>query len=274
MNHFSKGTSWNESEAYRDAISLRRGRRLTTWGECNVAPSYHTDTCFTSDGKHLVFGSQRGGLFAVCKAEVATGDITALIDPIPAEGLYSDEMTFASEARWVLYNTHTAIAAVNIDTLEERVVRNVDPAAERVSIPGITADGKRVAYTVFPVPPPAIVASGDTPAEYRYFTENRNMWIRLMETDLNGAPERLLYEAKECCCGHVQYAPGNSDLLLMDKGYAPLFDWGSDGVRNRVHVFDRKTGQTRSLAPRCGKPFQVHSTWSFDGSRVVYHGRL
>ena len=53
-----------------------------------------------------------------------------------------------------------------------------------------------------------------------------------------------------------------------------MFDWGSDGVRNRVHVFDRKTGQTRPLIPRCGKPFQVHSTWSFDGSRVVYHGWL
>ena len=274
MSSFVKGATWNESETYRDAVSLRRGRRLTTRGQINVTPSYHTDNCFTADGRGLVFLSQRDGLCAVCKADVATGDLTVLTEPVPAAGQHMDEMSFASEAGWVLYNTRTAVAAVQVDTLEERVVRTVDPAVERVSIPGITADGCRVAYTVFPAPPAELADAADPRPEYQYFTEHRSMWIRLVETDLAGAPERLLYEEKECCCGHVQYAPGNSDLLLMDKGYAPLFDWGSDGVRNRVHVFDRRIGATRSLPPRCGKPFQVHSTWSFDGRRVLYHGWL
>jgi len=271
---FNKGASWNESESYRDPVSLRHGRRLTTAGEINMTPSYHTDSCFTADGKYLVFATVRAGLFAVCKSEISTGDLTVLTDPVPAESVYADEMSFAAEAGWVLYNSRQAICAVQLDTLEERVVRRVDPATERISIPGITADGRRVAYTVFPATPPEIAAGGDTLAEYRYFTEQRNMEIRLVETDLTGSPEQLLYAEKECCCGHVQYAPGNPDLLLMDKGYAPLFDWGSDGVRNRVHVFERRSGQTRSLPPRCGKPFQVHSTWSFDGRRVLYHGWL
>ena len=273
-SEFRKGASWNESETYRDAVSLRRGRRLTTRGEQNVTPSYHTDSCFTADGRFLVFGSCRGGLFAVCKAEVATGVITVLTEPIAAARLYPDEVSFAAEAGWVLYNTRSALAAVQIDTLEERSLRAVDSAVERLSIAGITADGSRIAYTVFPVPPPEIAASGDTLAEYRYFTETAGMWIRLCETDLAGTPERLLYSERECCCGHVQYAPGNSDSILMDKGYAPLFDWGSDGVRNRVHVFERSTGRTRPFVPRCGKPFQVHSTWSFDGRRILYHGWL
>src|ERR1039458_8480583 len=81
---FSKGATWNESEVYRDAVSLRRGRRLTTRGEFNVTPSYHTDTCFTADARALVFGSQRDGRFAVCKTDVVTGDITVLTEPIPA----------------------------------------------------------------------------------------------------------------------------------------------------------------------------------------------
>ena len=271
---FRKGVTWNESESYRDAVSLRRGRRLTTRGQYNLTPSYHTDNCFTADGRRLVFLSRRGGLAAVCCADVTTGDLTVLTDPLPAADVYMDEASFAAEAGWVLYNTKRAALAVHIDTLRERVVRRVDPTTERLSIPGITADGRSVAYTVFPATPPTVAATGNPLDEYRYFTENRSMRIRLMETDLDGSPERLLYEENECCCGHVQYAPANRDLLLMDKGYAPLFDWGSDGVRNRVHVFERGSGLTRPLPPRCGKPFQVHSTWSFDGRRVVYHGWL
>ncbi|MBZ0304204.1 MAG: hypothetical protein K8J31_31000, partial [Anaerolineae bacterium] len=76
-----KGETWNESETYKDAWTLRDCRRLTPLGEINQTPNYHTNIGFTADSEFLVFWTLREGRGAVCKVQVATGDITQLTEP-------------------------------------------------------------------------------------------------------------------------------------------------------------------------------------------------
>ena len=66
----NKGQTWNESETYRDACTLRPVRRLTRTGLYNQTPTYHTNTAFTSDGEFLVFASARHGGSALFKAHL------------------------------------------------------------------------------------------------------------------------------------------------------------------------------------------------------------
>ena len=75
-----KGECWNESESWRDSWTLRACRRLTTLGEINQTPNYHTNIGFTADSEFLVFWTLRENMGAFCKVEVATGDITQLTE--------------------------------------------------------------------------------------------------------------------------------------------------------------------------------------------------
>jgi len=83
-----KGETWNESEVYRDAWTLREVRCVTTQGLYNQTPTYHTNTAFTADGEFLVFGTGRAGQSYLCACHVPTGDITQLIDPVDGLGNY------------------------------------------------------------------------------------------------------------------------------------------------------------------------------------------
>jgi len=53
-------------------------RRLTSTGPINQTPTYHTNSGFTADGRHLVLVSVREGATWVLAAEVATGELQAL----------------------------------------------------------------------------------------------------------------------------------------------------------------------------------------------------
>jgi hypothetical protein len=83
-----KGETWNESETYRGAWTLREIRRITTSGLYNETSTYHTNVCLTHDGEFLIFGSARQGKSAIFRAHVPTGDITQLIDPVDGVGVY------------------------------------------------------------------------------------------------------------------------------------------------------------------------------------------
>jgi hypothetical protein len=75
-----KGDTWNESETYRDAWTLRKVRRVTSAGLTNTTPTYHTNICFSEDGEFFIFASEREGTSAVFRADTPTDDITQLID--------------------------------------------------------------------------------------------------------------------------------------------------------------------------------------------------
>ncbi len=117
-----KGQTWNESATHNDAITGRLVRRITTTGDINEKAPYHTRTTFTDDGEFMIFSTLRDGQSALCRAHVATGDITQLIEPIPGDTKQVSAGTIAPISGWVLYWRKRTLMSVNIHTLEERTV--------------------------------------------------------------------------------------------------------------------------------------------------------
>jgi len=61
------GYTWNESSTYKDPVTLRKVRRVTSRGLYNQTPTYHTNTAFTADGKYLIMATIRDGKSLILK---------------------------------------------------------------------------------------------------------------------------------------------------------------------------------------------------------------
>ena len=77
----------------------RTVRRLTTQGEINQEPSYHTRTTFSGDGEYLVISSFRDGCSMLCRVRTSTGQIVQLTDPFESDKLVLNPGTLASDER-------------------------------------------------------------------------------------------------------------------------------------------------------------------------------
>ena len=51
-----KGDTWNESNTYRDPVSLRKVRKVTSAGSYNYHPAYHTWTAWTAGSSSAAAG--------------------------------------------------------------------------------------------------------------------------------------------------------------------------------------------------------------------------
>ena len=60
-----KGFTWNESETHTDPLTGRTVCRVTTAGQWNEKPAYHTNTTFTADGEFFIFATARAGRSAL-----------------------------------------------------------------------------------------------------------------------------------------------------------------------------------------------------------------
>jgi len=283
-----KGETWNESETYRDAITLREVRRVTTQGMYNQTPTYHTNIGFTADGEFLIFGSARGGMSAIFRCHVSSGEITQLIDPVPGLGSYgalhkgagsrlgngqgvTGQMCIAPKSRWAVFTVGRAVRAVQIETLEEQVLipdigegwvsgrESIDWNEETVVIPLMKAHPE--------------VAAGQRPTKsyMAHFAEG-GMALRLLRVPLAGGEVEVMYEEQGCSSAHCPHCPTDPDLLLIDRDFPPRFWGGSDGKTNRIWTLRLSTGELTELLPRDRARFQVHSAWTWDGEHVVYHG--
>ena len=282
-----KGDSWNESEVYRDSVTLRRIRKITSSGVYNYHPAYHINTAWTADGKTFVFHSGRNGKTAIFACETDTGDIRQLTEWIDGWSVGAlpgadrnfekgiDSICLDKMSGWVYYTCKHSLKAVHIESLQEKtLVENGGDFA--YGLPTVSPDGQYVA-----VPANIIPAQFDhmDPARSFGFREVCDIYgapggsrMRLIRipTSGTGDPE-VVYDETDCRGNHLQFSPVDPDLLHTDRDFAPKFWGGSDGVRNRVWLYRISTGELVEQPSPSGRTFQVHSTWSFDGTEVLYH---
>ncbi len=286
----SKGDTWNESEAYRDPVSLRRVRRVTSGGSYNYQPAYHTLTGWTADGKRCIFKSGRKGCSTIFVCDVVSGDITQLLDwqdgwsldgswapadrPYGIGGVCLDKST-----NWVYYIRKpvgaTMLKAVHLDTLEERTISEGIPGYV-FGQPTVSGDGKWVAVPSN-IDPPGL----DEIDPYKPLPIDKvrgmfaapggsRMQLVRFSTEGESTPD-IVYDEVDCRGNHLQYSPVDANLLHTDRDFAPGFWGGSDQKRNRVwlwHIGEQRLVEQPSPS---GRTFQVHSTWTFDGQEVLYH---
>ncbi|MBZ0298897.1 MAG: hypothetical protein K8J31_04105 [Anaerolineae bacterium] len=285
-----KGETWNESEVYRDAWTLREVRRVTTQGLSNQTPTYHTNITFSEDGDYFIFASERDGHSAIYRAHTPTGDITALIEPTPGmgsfdsmhkangvavgngEGIYGTTMCMAPRSGWAVYSVGRSIRAVHIHTLEERIL-----------VPDIGAEWLHGVLSIDPTETYVItalmsahpeIAAGQRPTRpYMEHFADGSMKLRIIQVPLAGGEVQTIYQESGCSSAHSPHCPTDPDLVLIDRDFPPRFWGGSDGKTNRIWTLRLSTGQLTELPPQDEARFQVHSGWTWDGDHVLYHGR-
>ncbi len=284
-----KGETWNESEVYRDAWTLRQVRRVTTTGLYNQTPTYHTNIGFTADGEFLIFGSARAGRSAIFCCHVPTGDITQLIEAVDGVGGYgalhkhtgnglgnglgvTGQMCIAPRSRWAVFMVGRTMRAVQIETLEERVlIPDIGP--ERVpGVPSIDLDEVHVVLPVMRAHPEVLAGRRPTRPYMEHFGAG-GMQLRLLQVPLAGGEVTTIYEEEGIGGAHCPHSPTDPDLILLDRDCPPRFWGGSDGVTNRIWALRISTGELTELPSRDPATFQVHCAWTWDGENVVYHGR-
>ena len=283
-----KGETWNESEVYRDALTLRQVRRLTRAGLYNQTPTYHTNVTFTADGEFLVFGSARVGGSVVIRAHVPSGDLTQLTDPLPGVGGNGEwhkggasvgdgagingTMCLAPRSRWTVYMAGRSLRAVHLDSLDERIlVPDIGPEW-LAGMPSVDPTETSVLLPLMPAHPQLLAGQRPTRHYWDAVQDSGVRW-RILEVPLAGGEARTVYAEEGCTSAHTPHSPADPDLILIDRDFPPRFWGGSDGHTNRIWTLRLSTGQLTELPPLDAARFQVHSVWTYDGELVLYHGK-
>lgn len=287
MRH--RGDRWNESQVSSDALTGRRVVRVTTAGQYNEKPSYHTGTTFTADGDAVLFATGRDGMSALCRAEVGTGEITQLTEPVRgmggrwlthkdgvsdvADGMGISGITacMAPRSRQALYVHHRSIKMVHLDTMVERTL--VADFGEDWIEGVLSVDPTETTALLALMPAHPDIVAGVTPARpYLEAFAAGGMRTRYLEVPLDGRPSRVVFEDEGVGCAHSPHCPSDRDLVLIDRDLPPLYWCGGDkGATNRCWTLRLSTGKLTPLVPRNRHRFQVHAAWSWDGRHVFYH---
>ena len=286
-----KGDTWNESEVYKDPWTLREVRKITSNGLYNQTPTYHTNITFTSDGEYLIFASARYGKSAVFKAHVKSGDITQLIDSVDGVGGYGPlhkgngvtvgngrgilggPMCIAPHSRWALFVAYRTLRAVQLDTLEERVL--IEDIGEEWTSGTISVDPDEThALLTLMHAHPEILKGVTTPRSYmEYLADGTEQQMKIIQVPLAGGEIETVYTEAGISSAHSPHCPTDGDLLLVDRDFPPRYWGGSDGKTNRIWTLRLSTGELIELPSQDDACFQVHSGWTWDGENVIYHGR-
>ena len=284
-----KGETWNESQTYRDAWTLRHVRQVTTRGVYNQTPTYHTNVGFTAGGEFLIFGSAREDYSAIFRCHVASGDITQLIDPVPGSGGYSEwhkggacpgnglgvagHMCIAPRSRWAAFMAGRSLRAVHIETLQERTLI-ADTGAEWVSgMPSIDPLEQSVLLPLMPAHPDTLAGRRPSLPYREYFAGGAGMVSTLLHVPLSGGPVTTVRTEEGVGSAHCPHSPVDPDLVLLDRDFPPNYWAGSDGKTNRIWIWRVSTNTLTELPPRDKARFQVHCVWTWDGQHILYHGK-
>ena len=284
------GQTWNESVTVADPLTGRRVRRLTTQGLVNQTPTYHTNSGFTADGRFLVFVTIRDGATWVVRAEVETGQLTAiwqapgigdrnyihrgmeLTTPgLDGRGICGNRQCMAPKSGQVVFTCERRLLAVNLFDGEETVLLD-DIGAEWIfGAPTVSPDEHHIAITLSSAHPEALAGRHLT----RRYESYPNHRLRVVRVPLDGSGTvDLLHEHTPAQSAHCAYCPTDSNLLYFDLDLPPAYWGGSDGQTPRIwllNITDRRVWPLKTTYPG---PFQTHQVWLWDGSAMAYHGPL
>lgn len=136
-----KGDTWpSEIEEYTEDETGARVRRLTG-SDAHDHHLYFTATSFTTDGKRIVFGSERSGGPQLHTMELDSGGIVQLTD---GEGIRPQLSCIHAEQEIAYYTTEREVRSVRLDSFEEETLYTC-PEGFRLALPTITADGSHIA---------------------------------------------------------------------------------------------------------------------------------
>lgn len=264
-----KSQTWNESTIFHDPITLRRVRRVTNQGYLNTVPSYHTDQAFTRDSRYVIFITCREGYSALCKADLLSGDITCLTQPIKGLGALNEVHQYGDgqgisigavldpEAHWAYYAQGRSLRAVHIDTLEEKVIISSIPTGFYIESMALSCDGACLLYALVGLYPSGPYA----------------MRHEIHRFHLSNGQDEILLQGQGFNLSHLMQNPVYPHLFLIgkDKGPSPAHRIDEN---SRAWIWNMDTGNMTNVKTLANQNFQTHTAWTWDGEGVLYHGML
>jgi hypothetical protein len=250
-----KGQVFNESEEFSDKLTGRASRRLTRFRRYNQQPTYHVNTCFSSDSRYMILTTdQDDGSTALLRAEVATGEMTVLEVVPKGQYLYGnviqaiDCVASVADGKIKLYN---------LKTLEQRTV--FENASDLI-MPVGSCDGKSL-FVMKRADEVKIDGASVRPAIH-------------CQIDLATGELKEIFRETRAGCGHVVPCPTDPDLVLIDRNWPrpPENPFVEITNTSRVWILNIRTKELTEIRPIDTCRFQDHSNWSFKGEYVYYHG--
>ena len=281
-----KGTVWNESETFRDPVTNRRIRRITTKGLYNTTPGFATNHGFSSDGEYLILSTTRNRKSYVLKCKVKTGELTVLAEfegigsrhgvhqsVECGEGVAGNLLALAPKTKWCIFPVGERIQAVHLETLEERILLD-DVGPEWITgAPGISPDESKIVVNLFSAHPEDPEDVFQTKS-YIEFSGKDFPVSKTLEISIQGGEAKEVYQEKGCLVCGGRYCPVDNNLVAIIRDLPPLLWFGSDGKTPRIWLLNTTTGEMKPLKKDYPAPFQVHWVWSFNGEKILYHGPL
>lgn len=285
------GESWNESHAYEDELTGRTVRRLTTAGWINQTPTYHTNSGFSADGSALVFASVREGATWIVRADVETGELTALWKApgtgdrnyihrgmsltsreVDGRGVCGNRVCMAPRLQTAVFTVERQLVAVDIRTCRARVLLE-DCGDEWIfGAPCVSPDERHVAVCLSSSHPEMQRGAWTLTPRKPYMDYPHS--LRILRVPLAGSGEaEILYEhPTPAQSAHCAFCPADGNILYFDLDLPPRYWCGSDGTTPRIWLLDVADRRVRPLKDRYPGGFQTHQAWLWDGSAMCYHG--
>ncbi len=285
------GDTWNESELFNDALTGRPVRRLTTRGRINQTPTYHTNSGFTADGRSLAFASVRDAATWIIRADVETGELTALwrapgigdrsyihrgmslrFPDVDGRGICGNRVCMAPRAQTVVFAVERSVVAVDIRTCRSRVLLD-DCGDEWIfGAPCVSPDEQYVAFALSSSHPEMRGGKLTLTPKRRYLDYAHSLRFVRVPMDGSGAMELLYEHPAPAQSAHCAFCPVDGNLLYFDLDLPPAYWCGGDGMTPRIWLLDINSRQVRPLKRNYPGRFQVHQAWLWDGSGICYHG--
>lgn len=262
---------WRE---YQDPLTGRRVRQLTD----SRAEDYHLyfyNPAVTSDGKYLVFYSERTGISNLFRLDLQTGVIVQLTDARPAraeywpftgsvQGVGSCLAAIGNQGHEVFYFEGNDLLAVEIESLKQRQLLCL-PEDRRASMLQANASGETLVFATWDealfMERSQRAYAGETFPDESFFQETTSTIVRVNATTEQA--EEVLCKEK-FWINHVHINPHNENIILFCHEYSPLPD--------RMWILDIVNQTCEVIPGQRPDEWYEHEFWSADGQRVCFHG--
>ena len=272
----AKGDVYHDGEfSYPDSRSGRTIHRLTAYrGHSNHL--YFTDPCWIGGGSTFVFVSDREGKSNLFRYDFrdgyrSGGTITQLTDlsgpNIENERVFDHrpQGAFSDANGRYYYWWHNTLFELNVDTLEERVVYQMDPAKVLGIHAATSADGRYICNTVRDR-----VESDAPELEYPYFKfpelHPKQPATQIIRVEVATGKDEVIHEERRFIT-HVNHSPSLPDTVT----FCHEGPWNL--VSQRIWGLNITDGTVWKIRPQDDGRYSIgHEYWFADGVHVGYHG--
>lgn len=240
---------------FTDERTGREVWKMTCWDDAHCPATYMYMQAFSADERYLIFASDRTGKYELYRLEVESGETVQVTDYAGRDETVPPRCNATADGTEMLYSDRTAFYAMNIETLEERIVAKLsNPWA--VSLGGCPMCGCAGTRLVC-------------------FCKHEDGTTRILTADLRGSLLEEIYRwpDTERNLQHVQAA--NTEELVVTFALYPDFQNHPDDTPERRARAWKVDARTATAEPFLLMPPHFRATHEFWGPpgnpRLYFH---